>query len=458
MKDRFLAHADELGLTRSGARLLVALSGGCDSVALFHLLRFAAASQESSLFAAHFDHAMRPGSTADARWVAGLCRAWQVPILSGRADVPPRNETEARQARYQFLQTAAEQMGATHLLTAHHADDQAETVLFRILRGTGLKGLAGIAPVGPGNLVRPLLPFWRWEIRAFARQVGLRWRRDPSNQMLGPVRNRIRHSVLPMLESRLHSHAREHLVTLAELARESEQGWSELVKPIEATLIQRKAGSVLLLRKPWPMVAEAIQLRVLRDLLSSLGVVLDRKGTRVVLQFISQAATGREIHLPGGLRIAMEWEAVRFIPAAPRSGDCAGSVEQSLAIPSPAPDGGIVCINGRRYRVNWWMDSAVDPSGVHGGSGSEVAVRVDPTRFPLQVRGWRAGDRIRLSGGSKSLKKLFGERRVPRFERVRTPILVDAGGTILWVVKVQIAPAAVVTSEQEALWISIQDD
>src|SRR5690606_15955834 len=116
--------------------------------------------------ATHFDHAMRPGSGADAQWVAGLCRAWDVPLAAARAEDPPRSEAAARELRYAFLHAAAERFAAETLVTAHHADDQAETVLFRLARGTGLAGLAGI-PERRGIIARPLLAFTRGELAAY---------------------------------------------------------------------------------------------------------------------------------------------------------------------------------------------------------------------------------------------------------------------------------------------------
>src|SRR5690606_16771359 len=119
----------------------------------------------------------RDGSAGDALWARGLCAAWEVPLDVERLASTPRGEAEARAARYEFLRRVAEARGADLVATAHHADDQAETVLFRAVRGTGLKGLAGIAPLGNG-LVRPLLPLWRRDIERYARERGLAWRTD----------------------------------------------------------------------------------------------------------------------------------------------------------------------------------------------------------------------------------------------------------------------------------------
>src|SRR5690606_25249179 len=199
------------------------------------------------LVAAHFDHRMRPGSDEDANWVAGLCTAWDLPLELGHADPPPRSEAEARAARYRFLHAAAERVRADRIATAHQADDQAETVLFRIIRGTGLRGLTGI-PARRGMIVRPLLPFRRAELEAYARSTHLRFREDPTNLVLGYARNRLRHDVLPRLE-RIAPGARRALVRLAREARAAEAAGDSLLDAVEREVVSIDAEGVLLARE-----------------------------------------------------------------------------------------------------------------------------------------------------------------------------------------------------------------
>ncbi len=167
--------------------LVVAFSGGLDSCALLHVLRFAL-RPVAHLVAAHFDHGMRPGSVADAAWARGVCTAWGVEYASERAASPPAGEADARDARYDFLERMRRRYAPALVLTAHHADDQAETVLFRILRGTGIDGLRGMPAAREPGIVRPMLGLWREELEAYAASVGLRWREDPTNEHLGYAR------------------------------------------------------------------------------------------------------------------------------------------------------------------------------------------------------------------------------------------------------------------------------
>lgn len=448
LAERFRDSLEALGLGE-GVRLVVALSGGCDSVALLHLLRFQAAGGGVGLHAAHVDHAMRPGSDADARWVAGLCAAWGVPLAATRLERAPRSEEEARRARYAFLRRAAGDAGADLVATAHHADDQAETVLFRVLRGTGPTGLAGIAPIG-GGLVRPLLPFWRREIRAYARAAGLRWRDDPTNHGGDPTRNRIRHRLLPLAERAVAPGARRNLVRLADLARAEERAWEALLGPLESEAARRETGALVLARAPFRAYDSAVASRLLRKLLRQFGVVLDRTGTRLALQFITGSPSGRHLLVAGGLRLAAEFDSVRVERA---GGEPAA--DRELAVPADRESGaGGATVGGRRLRVAWTTGAAgADDDGERTAAFARAALA-----FPLVVRGWRPGDRIRTAGGTKALKKLFVERRVPRSARSRAAVVVDAGGRVVWVPGVERSPEPRPLPGETAIFLSILDD
>jgi tRNA(Ile)-lysidine synthase len=448
LEERFRAHLETLGIG-AGTRLLVALSGGADSVALLHLLRFHAPGVGIVLHAAHLDHAMRPGSGADAHWVAGLCAAWGVPLATERLERAPRSEDEARRARHAFLRRAAGEAGGTLVATAHHADDQAETVLFRVLRGTGISGLAGMAPLG-GGIVRPLLPFWRRELRAYARAAGLRWREDPTNRTLDPVRNRVRRRLLPLAERAVAPGARRSLVRLAELARAEEAAWSAVLEPLEREAAHREGEALVLARAPFRAYDSTVASRVLRNLLRQFGVVLDRTGTRLALQFITGAPSGRVLHAAGGLRLVSEFEAVRV----ERQGGDAVPPDREVVVQRHAAEGeGEARIGGRRLRVAWRTVSA--------GAGppeEEGSVLLPADGLPWTVRGWRPGDRIRTPGGTRTLKKLFAERRVPRSARHRTPVVADAAGRVLWVVGVERSRDLHTADGRAAIFLSILDD
>lgn len=425
--DRFRRSLDALGVRGRGAHVLVAVSGGCDSVSLLHLLRFAADDAGLRVTAAHFDHAMRPGSEGDAAWVRGLCRVWEVPLIGERAEAAPRTEEEARDARYAFLRRAQAGCAAAFLATAHHADDQAETVLFRVLRGTGLPGLAGIPPRGANGLIRPLLPFPRAEILRHARAAGLAWREDPSNAREDPARNRIRLRLLPAIERHVAPGARRSLARLAELAREDEAAWDAVLQPLLAETAVEEEGALVLVRERLAAYDSRVAARVLRAALRRLGIAPDRAGTRMALQFISHAPSGRVCTLPGGVRIITEFGHAR--------------VERvSGEAPKTPPDEPLVIaredaagearfrVGGARWTARWWTggDGAAE-------DGRTMRMAVDRVRFPLTLRGRAPGDRVRTRAGTRPLKKLLGEARVPVRVRGTLPVLADAAGAVLWV-------------------------
>jgi tRNA(Ile)-lysidine synthase len=366
---------------------------------------------------------MRPDSAADAAWVAGLCAAWNVPLVTGRAETPPRTEAEAREARYAFLQDARERAGADWIATAHHADDQAETVLFRVLRGTGVAGLAGIAPVDEARrLLRPLLPFRRAALRRHARAHRLRWREDPTNALADPARNRIRLELLPLAERTVAPGAAAALARLAELAREDEAAWERVMADEIAALAREEEGALVLVRERLSGYDSAVAARLLRGLLRRLGVVPDRDGTRSALRFIRTAPSGRVLELPGGVRISTEFGEARIERVAPPP-----LPDAPLAITGERGQGSCR-IGGRERRVAW------RPAGEPGGQGGcSATVAVEPDQFPLLLRGRLPGDRVRTPAGTRTLKRLFTDLRVPRAARARVAVLADARGRVLWV-------------------------
>lgn len=425
--ERVRRSLDGLGARGTDAHVLVAVSGGCDSVSLLHLLRFAAEDAGLRITAAHFDHRMRPGSDGDAAWVRGVCRAWAVELAEGQSDTPLRTEAEARDARYAFLRGAQTACGASHLATAHHADDQAETVLFRVLRGTGIHGLAGIPRSDGAGLIRPLLPFARAEIRGYARQNGLRWRTDPTNAATDPARNRIRRALLPYIERHLAPGARRSLVRLAELAREDEAAWDAVLRPVLADAVREEDGALVLVRERLTSYDWTLRARLLRVLLRRLGPAPDRAGTRSALSFISSAPSGRVLELPGGVRITTEFGTAR-IERVSAQGPRAES-DAPLPIPAEGAGEGHFVIGGRPGIARW----TCGPADVGDEDGNTLCMPLRGVRFPLVLRARIPGDRIRTRAGTRPLKKVLGEARAPLRARHALPVLADADGAVLWV-------------------------
>lgn len=222
---RFRSALRRDALVTAGDTVLVGLSGGPDSVALLSLFREVSREYRLSLRAAHLDHGLRTGSAADARFVRALCRESGIPLVLGRARIRRGRkgslEEAARTARFAFLMRSASRLKADSIALGHNLDDQAETVLMRILRGTGLSGLAAIMPkrtIAGHTLIRPLLSVKRAQIEAYLRRKKLRVLRDPSNEDEAFTRNKLRKSLIPLLEKGYCAKVKEQLATLAESA------------------------------------------------------------------------------------------------------------------------------------------------------------------------------------------------------------------------------------------------
>ncbi len=445
----FEAHLRSSELLPARSRIALALSGGLDSVALLDLLLNLRERWDWKLSAAHFDHRMRPESGAEAEWVGSLCRRKDLPCRTGRATVVPGNEAQARALRYEFLGRARSELGADWLATAHQADDQAETVLFRILRGSGLAGLAGIPARRRPRIVRPLLPFWRAEIEAYARARRLTYLADPSNLDQSIVRNRLRHQLIPVLEAGAAPDLRRKLVVLSELARRADRAVERVVsRSAESLVLDAGEGRIVVAHKRFRAYDVNVQAHLLRALAARVGPRPGRVGTRTALEFINNCCSGRQIDLAGQLVIRREFDRLHFERRArvPRAED------EELLLPAAQDGAGALVIGNVGWHVRW----GVGPREKRPDDGAGIAW-FDPSelRFPLTLRSWQAGDRIRLPAGSRKLKKVFVDRKVGLSERRSLPVLADGSG-VLWVAGVVRCARAVSEGGSRALWVQLR--
>lgn len=437
-----------------GSTVVVALSGGLDSCVLLHLLRFPLAGLGLRVVAAHFDHRMRRDSGVDAHWVSGVAGAWRVPVRIGEAERPVRNETEARRLRYDFLERVRAEEEASMVLTAHHAEDQMETVIFRILRGTGVQGLAGIPARREPGVARPLLDEARDELVAYAEQHRVPGRLDPSNEDLGIARNRIRHELLPRITD-IHPGAREAILRLSRNARRTGRALDSLLAPVLQRLrVDRGDGFCTFHREAFLDLPAPVQGEALRALARRAGPPLDETGTAAALEFIRTGHSGRVLHLTHTLHLEREFDLLRLSwngvgrirSEAVRPGDQVPFLREPPARPGRSE----IDFGGRHLLIEWASGRVSGEEVVMGPGPSDLrGCRIELTGlvFPLSLRSPRPGDRIRGPAGSRKLKKLFGELRVPARDRVRTPLVVDGRDEILWIPGLYRSALAPVSSE-----------
>ncbi|MFQ5679668.1 MAG: tRNA lysidine(34) synthetase TilS [Gemmatimonadota bacterium] len=426
-------------LAPRGASLLIAYSGGPDSTALLYLLRAVAEERGLRLHAAHYDHGLRPDSRAEAELVARRARSAGVAACTiGRpAERLEPHQAAFRAARYAFLAREAARVGASRIATGHQADDQAETVLFRLLRGTGLRGLGGIPP-RRGRIVRPLLPFWREEILAYLEGRGIPFLEDPSNRDRRWARSRIRHDLLPALEGAAGPELRRRLVELAASARRADRALDAAARRAVRDAVQEE-GRIRVARLPLATYDRELRARIVRLLARRLGISLGRGGTRAAVEFIKRGRSGSGVDLAERLQLRREFDLLWLGPpsAPPR--------DEVLAIAAPRRGSGSVVIGGHGYLVAWgpegglpkrrFRGAGIRKSGRRGDeteTGWTAELRLARDAFPLRLRGPRPGDRLRLHRGTRKLKRLFNEHRIPLSERPGTVVL-EAAGRLVWV-------------------------
>jgi tRNA(Ile)-lysidine synthase len=420
----------------AGDSVLVAVSGGADSTALLHLLRHLVPEWDLRLTAVHVDHRLRPESAAEAEHVRRLGARIGVPVITVAVDVERRGSLEeaARRARYAALEAEADRAGAARIALGHTLDDQAETVLMRLLEGTGLRGLAGIPPVR-GRVIRPLLDVRRRALRAALVEAGLEWIEDPSNQDPKFLRNRIRLDVLPRLGE---VHGGDVSAALARVARRARQA-IEALEAVAGRELARlgtvEPDAVVLPRRAVAALPAAVAAEVLRQAAAGLGGRTPlRAWVHRGLRRVLAAPAPRRAFRFGGVTVEVSGDWVRL-----------GARRAPILAPRPLEVPGAVALPevGRVLEAR-----------LVAGDAYTVVRDADVAAFdaeglprPLTVRARRPGDRFHPFGaaGERRLKSFLIAAGVPRWERDRVPV-VEAGGRIVWVAGFRRAATAPVTA------------
>lgn len=437
MEEKVRAAIERHRLFTPGERVVVAVSGGADSVALLHLLWRWRTELGLDLHVAHLNHRLRPEAEEEAAFVRRLAQAWGLPLTVGQREVAclarsgESLEDVARRVRRRFLAEVADAVGAAKIALGHHANDQAETVLLHLLRGSGATGLAGMA-WQRGKFVRPLLGVTRTEIEAYCRRYGLSYVRDPSNAVPAFLRNRVRHELLPLLLERYNPNLVRTLgQTAAILAEEEAYLESALDRVWPELKVTEQDGRVLLRVAALLAQPLALQRRAVRRAFFTL---VGRENPFLTFDHVEEVLTlattrgGRRLHLPRGVVVGQE--AGNLVFAVGKVGAGRPRVCWPVCRRLPVP--------GEVLFGDWLIKAALQPAEKNlplPAGHLEAACDFGRLPQPLFLRYWQPGDFFWPLGlgGRKKLQDFFVDAKVPREERAHIPLVVCPEG-IVWIV------------------------
>ena len=443
--DRVVRTIQERRLFGLGQHLLLAVSGGPDSIALLSLLAALAASWRLKLTVIHFNYGLRGSeSDGDEAFVSSFCQARNIPLVVRRPVLSKQPRASslqqlARWARYEAMKSLAHELHADRIVTGHTANDQAETMLMWMLRGAGLTGLAGMPFIRDKIIVRPLLKTTREEILGYLKQEGLSFRQDSSNRTGLYRRNQVRRDLLPVMEDITPGIVRL-LERQADVLRADDAYLEQVVDELYRSLIMVDTkGDQRFERQAVDVLPDALKRRLVRHILK--GTDRDQRAPSLrvvesVLRFLSGKSKGRRVSLRGA-EVIRDRERVVVIR---RTGqDQASDRRSTIPVAGPVP----VIVpstvywpgTGQEIHVQEMTRQAAEPLLKH--RTRERAV-FDMARLsaPLVLRPWQAGDRIYprgMGGKSKKLQDFFTDSKLSREERMRIPLLASPEG-ILWVV------------------------
>lgn len=422
-------------MLRGGETVLVAVSGGADSVALLHVLMTLAPELSLCLHVLHVDHGLRPDSGRDAELVRHLATRLGLPAAVERVTVATGGslEAEARAARYAALEAHARRVGAQRIALGHTADDQAETVLMRMLDGAGVRGLAGIPPVR-GRIIRPLIETRRRDLVAALEAAGIGWIEDPSNRDARFLRNRIRHELLPMLAASYNPDVVVALDRIARLCRDTVDAIERVALRELDRLGVIAADAIVLPHAELASLPRQVAAETVRQAAARLGsrAPLRAWAHRGLARILASPPPRRPFRL-GGIVVEVSSGAVRLAAA-----ETSRLATRELTAPGRVELPEIGCVLEAR------IVSATGYAVPRARERVAFDAALLPTRFTVRAR--RAGDRFSPFGsGERRLKSFLIDEKIPRWERGRAPI-VEAAGRIVWIAGVRRGREAPVTA------------
>jgi tRNA(Ile)-lysidine synthase len=420
-------------LIAPGDKVLVAVSGGADSVALLYLLEQFSKELGYDLFVAHLNHLARgKESEEDASFVEKEANKFSLPVFIDKIDLVKPGlkysfQESARILRYQFLEDVLMSIKGNKIALGHTADDRIETVLMNFLRGTGLRGLSGI-PETRGHVVRPILNCTRSEIEGFLDGQNITYRTDSSNNETKYLRNKIRHEVIPFLKT-FNPDISGNLLGLAEIARGEEQWMSEKTRELYSQIVTSKKGDLCIDISEFESQPLAMKRRLIREILYRLNGSLREISALHVKQvhnLFSRARVGCWLMLPGNIQVVCGYETVCFSLSDDSASTRINKKTKRLLVPgvTSLPQIGIQ-----------FQSRFVEPLLPKHVDHKQAYLDFEKTGANIQIRSFQPGDSFVPLGmsGHKKVKSYFIDQKVPREERSLIPILTNSRNDIIWV-------------------------
>jgi tRNA(Ile)-lysidine synthase len=449
----------------AGDRVGVAVSGGPDSITLLHVMKKITAEFRLSLVIIHVNHDLRGDESArEERFVRTLGDSMKIPVAARKISIPAIRKREqgsveniSRRERYRYFEEVTERYNLDKIALGHNQDDQTETVIMKFLRGSGLEGLRGILPVRDRMYVRPLIEVSREEILAFLREEDAQYMTDSSNVEDIYVRNRIRNSLIPGLKEQYNPRLIENIARMADLIRLENDFIEQYVDDAMLTLNITYEGSKIGITIPdFKLLHPVLRLRIIKRLLqnrTSSKMKISYVHIKAVIDLIEGSRSNGLLNLPLGITVRREYDNLTILKDKDSSllNDPHDNIKKTRKDDKWDVDDynydifipGKVQIKEAGLAIDF---SCTGIEHVDFNAENTVFMDYDSLKFPLIIRNMRAGDRMEPLGlgGTKKVKSIFIDKKIPRGNRGKIPLLVDQN-SVLWIPEIQLSDRARVT-------------
>ncbi len=436
------------GLFHKGDKVLISYSGGVDSTALLHLLLELQKEWPLELFLGHFNHRLRQSAEEDERFVKEVARKLSLPLFIGRGDVQARAramkqniEETGRQLRYEFLNQEAAEIGGAKIATGHTMTDQAETLLMRLMRGSGLRGLAGIYPAVDERLVRPLLEVEREDIEAYIKEKKVAFRMDESNLDRRFLRNKVRLELLPYIRKNFEPAIVRQLGRMASIIREEDTLLEEMAREKTKEAVKKKSHSLTLERLSLFSFPRALARRVVRNFISELRGSLRRISFEDV-ESILNLDEGKEYSLKEDMVLRREANQIILKKKA-------ALVQYEYEWEGK----GILELQELGLKFKGTKRTGENFLRLRSDDQTRAFLDFGKLSFPLTVRNRREGDRYRPLGapGRKKVKEIFRSKGIPLDKRERHPVFLS-GDEIVWILGLPVSEKFKIEKETKGIF------